>query len=147
MNPSCKELSAELASKGIRSSFQRIKVLEYLVKNQYHPTVDQIYKDLKNEIPTLSKTTIYNTLDHFIEAGLIRVLAIEDNETRYDIVTETHGHFKCRECGSIFNFSANMDSLVAEELSGFKIIDRDVYFKGFCPKCLININDNLERSK
>jgi len=137
-----KDLSAELKNRKVRPSYQRIKVLEYLNKNQCHPTVDQIFKDLKSEIPTLSKSTIYNTLNLFLRSGLIREINIEDNEIRYDIITKNHGHFKCENCGKIFNFSIDFNSFKTEELSGFKIIDKNVYFKGICPGCLSNINNN-----
>lgn len=133
------DLSTELINRNIRPSHQRIKVLEYLNKNQCHPTVDQIFKDLHSEIPTLSKSTIYNTLNLFLEAGLIKVITIEYNETRYDTITENHGHFKCEECGAIFNFNIDIDSLATEELTGFKVLDKNVYFKGVCPRCLLNI--------
>ncbi len=142
MKLSFEDLPTELKNRNIRPSHQRIKVLEYLIKNQCHPAVDQIYKDLKSEIFTLSKATIYNTLNLFLETGLVRVLAIEENETRFDIITENHGHFKCVECGEIFNFNLDIDSKVSEELTGFKVNDKNVYFKGFCPKCLLNINQN-----
>ena len=137
-----KDLSAELKNRKVRPSYQRFKVLEYLNKNQCHPTVDQIFKDLQSEIPTLSKSTIYNSLNLFLKSGLIRVINIEDNETRYDIITKNHGHFKCESCGKIFNFSIDLNFFKTEELSGFKIIDKNVYFKGICPKCLSNINNN-----
>ena len=141
------DLSTELGNRNIRPSHQRIKVLEYLTNNQCHPTVDQIFKDLQSEIPTLSKATIYNTLKLFLEAGLVRALNIEDNETRYDIITEAHGHFKCEECCTIYNFQIDIDSIAAEELTGFKVVDKSVYFKGVCQKCLFNINHRTERSK
>jgi len=134
--------STELLNRNIRPSHQRIKVLEYLIKNQCHPTVDQVFRDLQSEIPTLSKSTIYNTLYLFLEAGLIRVITIEDNETRYEIITETHGHFKCQKCGAIFDFDIDIDSLATGNMIGFKVIEKNVYFKGICPKCLININHN-----
>jgi Fur family transcriptional regulator, peroxide stress response regulator len=147
MNNGFKNLATTLTSNNIRPSFQRIKVLEYLIKNQVHPTVDRIFKDLLSEIPTLSKTTVYNTLDLFVAAGLVRVLTIEDNETRYDIITETHGHFKCEECGAIYNFKVDTGLLATDELTGFKIVDRNVYFKGVCSKCLLNINNNKRKEQ
>jgi Fur family transcriptional regulator, peroxide stress response regulator len=142
MNPIYKELSAKLTNNHIRPSIQRIKVLEYLANNRGHPTVDQIYKDLQREIPTLSKTTIYNTLNLFLAIGLVQELTIDDLEARYDIITEPHGHLKCNQCGTIFNFAITIESLPVEDLTGFKITDRNVYFKGVCPKCLANINSN-----
>jgi len=140
MNLLFQDLASELKKRNIRPSHQRIQILDYLHKNQCHPTADQIYKDLQNEIPTLSKATIYNTLSLFVEAGLVRVLSIENKETRYDIITETHGHFKCDHCGVIVNFELDPSSIAAEELTGFRISVKNVYFRGACPGCLININ-------
>lgn len=136
MEPSLETLSAELKRRNIRLSYQRIKVLEYLTKKQSHPTVDQIYCELLPEIPTLSKTTVYNTLNALVEADLVRVINIEDNETRYDILTENHGHFKCETCGMIYDFDIDISSFTTRGMEGFKVHAKNVYFKGVCPGCL-----------
>lgn len=141
MNITFEELTNELKNKNIRLSHQRLKVLEYINNNKTHPTVDQIYTDLQKEIPTLSKTTIYNTLNALIDANLVRLLTIEDNETRYDSTTKNHGHFKCESCGEIFDFDIDFDSLAIEGLGSFKVNHKDVYFKGTCPQCIKKNND------
>jgi Fur family peroxide stress response transcriptional regulator len=141
MKPSFEDLKQELKIKNINLSHQRLKVLEYLAQNHCHPTVDQIFTDLQKDISTLSKTTVYNTLRIMIDAGLVRGITIEDHETRYDIVTESHGHFKCESCGTIFDFPIDIDSLVPGYLSNFKINNKNVYFKGLCPRCLSKINE------
>lgn len=135
MKTTFEELSKKLKSKNIRLSHQRLKVLEYIANNRCHPTVEQIYSELHKEIPSLSKTTVYNTLNTLVKSGLVKLITIEDNETRYDIVTDNHGHFKCESCGSIYDFEINIDSFNTRDLNGFKINDKDVYFKGICPKC------------
>lgn len=129
------DLLNELKLKKIRLSHQRLKVLEFLAKNYIHPTADQIYNGLHDEVPTLSKTTVYNTLNSLVETGLVRVINIEDNEARYDIVTENHGHFKCGKCGKIFDFDIDIDSFKSHGLTNFKIMDKNIYFKGICPQC------------
>ena len=134
------ELSTELVKKNLRPSHHRIKILEYLLDKQGHPSVDQIFNDLHKEIPTLSKSTVYNTLNLFITARLVRMLTIEENETRYDLIVDKHGHFKCESCGTIYDFKINIDDFIADELSDFQINDQDVYFKGICPSCLSNKN-------
>jgi len=139
---SFEELRNKISHKGINLSHQRLKVLEYLYQNQCHPTADQIFTDLQRDISTLSKTTVYNALHILAGAGLVRVITIEDNEARYDIVVENHGHFKCDSCGSIYNFRIDVDSLVSDDLRDFKIDDKNIYFKGVCPGCLSNINEN-----
>lgn len=142
MNPSFEELMKRIKQKGINLSHQRLKIFEYLYQNQCHPTVDQIFSDLQKDIPTLSKTTVYNSLRILAEEGLVRLITIEENEIRYDIVVENHGHFKCESCGTIYNFSIDVDLLISEDLKRFKIDDKNVYFKGICPRCLSSINEN-----
>ena len=103
-----------------------------------HPTVDEIYNALVNEIPTLSKTTVYNTLKLFESAGITRAITIEDNEARYDINVDNHGHFKCKQCGKIYDFSINMEKMELEGLNNFIITEKNVYFKGVCAECREN---------
>lgn len=129
------ELKKELMRRKIPLSYQRLKVLEYLTQNQSHPTVDQIFTDLQQEISTLSKTTVYNTLRVLDEAGLVRVINIENHETRYDINVENHGHFKCESCGKIYDFRTPKEALTYDDLKDFVIKERNVYFNGFCPQC------------
>lgn len=135
-------LSKELIKRQIRLSNRRLKVLEYLCANLDHPTADQIYIKIKKEEPTLSKTTVYNTLHLLVDTGLVRVVNIEDNEAHYDIVNDSHGHFKCQQCGAITDFDIDLERLSSNALSGFRVIDKSVYFKGICPKCLSNIEIN-----
>ena len=147
MDPGYRALVTKLTSKNIKPSVQRIKILEYMINNECHPNADQIYQQLQKDIPTLSKTTVYNTLERFVEAGLVKLLNIEENENRYDIITELHGHFKCEECGSIINFDLDSDQISSEMLDGFMIRDKNVYFKGVCPHCLVNINCNQRKER
>lgn len=135
MNTLFQDLTNLLVQNDIRPSYQRIKILEYLHNNHIHPTADDIFHALIPEIPTLSKSTVYNTLDLFINNELVKLLSIEDTEARYDILTNNHGHFKCMSCGEIYNFSIDIENLTIDELDGFMINDKNVYFKGVCPKC------------
>ena len=125
-----------LVAHHIAPSQPRLLILKYLIEHQCHPTVDQIFTALRPEIPSLSKATVYNTLNAFIEAKLVRPLTIEDKETRYDIVMETHGHFKCSACGGIINFAVDIDRFVADDLREFRITAKNVYFDGLCPACI-----------
>jgi len=142
MNQMYENIAEELLKRKIKPSHYRMKVLEYLDANRNHPTVEQIFASLQKELPTLSKATIYNTLNLFVENKLVRIITIEENETRYDLIIENHGHFKCESCGKIYDFGIDIDSFISEDLNNFKINDKNVYFKGICPECLLNINNN-----
>ncbi len=136
MSVSIQVIKDQLVRKGIRPSYQRIKVLEYLHQNKGHPTVDEIFNFLSPDIPSLSKTTIYNTLHAFVEAGLVRLVNINDDEMRYDILLSDHGHFQCEACGTIFDFAVDIDRIPIDGLNRFEINEKNVYFKGLCPNCL-----------
>lgn len=121
----------------VKPSYQRIKIFEYLYNKKTHPTVDEIYKSLSSEIPTLSKTTVYNTLNLFIEKGLVNLLTIEENETRYDINTGIHGHFKCNCCGKLYDFPIDITKLVGQEIKIYDVEEYHIYLIGVCKNCKI----------
>ena len=139
------QVTQELARQGIRLAKRRLQVVEYLCTHPGHPTVDEIHSALRPTLPTLSKTTVYNTLFLLQSAGLLRLLNIADNETRYDLITANHGHFKCDNCGEIVNFPLDIDAIPVPSLDQFQILQKDVYFKGICPKCRQNINKKSGR--
>ncbi len=120
----------------IKPSYQRMKIFEYLIVNRNHPTVDTIYQALIKEIPTLSKTTVYNTLNLFVEKKIVTVIVIEENETRYDADVSIHGHFKCQQCGEVYDINIRMDGIDISTLDNFQINEHHLYFKGICEKCL-----------
>jgi Fur family transcriptional regulator, peroxide stress response regulator len=136
LNQKIVNLAGKLVEKNIKPSYQRIKILEYLTIKRTHPTVDKIFNSLIKEIPTLSKATVYNTLELLKRANLVRVVTIEDNETRFDATVVNHGYFKCESCGNIYDFAVNIDNLSIDSLEHFKISEKNVYFKGICPGCL-----------
>jgi Fe2+ or Zn2+ uptake regulation protein len=131
------ETKTRLQSRGIRPSIQRLKIMEHLYEHvKDHPTAEAIYTALSPEIPTLSRATVYNTLHSFHRAGLINCLNLDGLESHYDVLLELHGHFRCHECGGIFDFPVSIDNLHAEGLEQFQIDHRNIIFTGLCPVCL-----------
>lgn len=122
-----------LKSKNIRPSVIRIMIFDYLYNNRTHPTVDEIYSGLVKNVPTLSKTTVYNTLKLFVESGITKSITIEGFQTRFDADTAMHGHFLCKQCGKVYDF--NIDEVSDNELDGFTISTKEVYYSGICRNC------------
>lgn len=135
MSMTIEDLTNELKSRNINVSHQRLKVLEFLYKNQDHPTAYDIYKSLHKEIHTLSKTTVYNTLNTLVDAKLVRPINIDESNTRYDINTYNHGHFRCESCQNITDFEINSEHINIPSLKDYNIINQELYIKGFCPDC------------
>jgi Fur family peroxide stress response transcriptional regulator len=137
-----KNIGEHLWKHNIKPSYPRKRIMDYLVSKKSHPTVDEIYTELVKEIPTLSKTTVYKTLNLFISANIARVVTIEGNEARYDADVSNHGHFKCERCGVVYDFYFLDEDIKTEGLNNFEVHEKNVYYKGICPKCLENKNHN-----
>ena len=128
-----------LLSFGIKPSVQRIAIMDYLLTHRTHPAIDEIYLALCEQIPTLSKTTVYNTLKLFVEHGAAQMLTIDERNTCYDADIQLHAHFLCKKCGKILDFplSTEKDKVSAMKEEGFKVDEIHQYFKGYCPSCLV----------
>lgn len=124
-----------LINSDINVSYQRMKIMEYLIGNENHPTVVDIYNDLKEEIPTFSKATVYNTMKLFQEKNLVQSISIKEDEVCFDPNISFHGHFLCKECGQIYDFPVELNN-VKELFDGdFKIDNAHYYLKGICSLC------------
>ncbi len=124
-----------LSEHGIKASYQRIRILKYFQEHLSHPTVNDIYQELVTEIPTLSKTTVYNTLNLFVDNNILDVILIEENEARYDWSMKTHGHFKCIRCGDLYDISVDINTEAIENAYGFHTKEQHIYIKGVCKNC------------
>ena len=132
---STSEIKQHLKNHGVKASLQRVKIYEYLERYKSHPTVDEIYNALVGELITLSKTTVYNTLDLFIKNNVVIQILIEDNEARYDADVSNHGHFKCIKCNKVYDFIYDLAEYPIDDLEGFKLDEYHTYIKGTCKKC------------
>lgn len=94
-----------LLEHNIKPSMQRIAIMEYLMEHPIHPSADDIYTALSPSMPTLSKTTVYNTLKLFSEQGAALMLTIDEKNTNFDADTSVHSHFLCKRCGQFMTWN------------------------------------------
>jgi Fur family peroxide stress response transcriptional regulator len=88
------------------------------------------------KIPSLSKTTVYNTLKLFVEKDLVEEITIEGTEKRYDLYNpDSHAHFRCSSCGKLFDITLQIRQHESPDLDGFTIHRQSVHFTGLCPQC------------
>ncbi|GHT79260.1 transcriptional repressor [Bacteroidia bacterium] len=130
-----KEILDKLTECGVKPSPQRMAILQFLVMHPVHPTVEFVYNSLSPKMPTLSKTTVYNTLKLLSEHRAIQTLAIDEKNIRYDATTMVHAHFHCKRCGKVYDL--HVKGLNGLEVSNplFKVTDCQIYYKGLCEEC------------
>ncbi len=133
-------LCRRLKEAGVKPSLQRLAVLEHLCARYDHPTADMIYAGLHASVPTLSKTTVYNTLRLFCEAGLACSLNLDAGNQRFDGQTHRHDHFICRHCGRVFDVpaadaKAGSRAELPAGLREFEVFRTEVSYFGLCADC------------
>lgn len=136
-----------LVSKGIKPTYQRLKILEYLARHKTHATADMIYHSLVKEIPTMSRTTVYNTMKSFLEKGIVKSVEITGTEARFDLNVKSHHHFLCDKCGRIIDIEVVCPNISRTEIDGHRIKDLYGYFKGTCCDCLAKAGEKTDEGK
>ena len=93
------EAYTRLVERGIRPSVQRIAIMDFLLKHPIHPNIEDVYNALENKVPTLSRTTVYNSLRLLSEQNAAQMITIDEHHVCYDGNIEPHVHFYCKKCG------------------------------------------------
>jgi len=131
-----------LLNHAIKPSVQRLAVMEYLQTHLTHPTVEDIYLDLLPTMPTLSRTTVYNTLKLFEDHGVVSHIGIDSRNARFDGNTVPHNHFRCKGCGTIMDVWDSRGVNSSPDIPNdqdFTITEIHVYYKGYCKNCRENL--------
>ncbi len=139
MNTKLEQLQNILEENNIRPTYIRLRVLDYLDGNKNHPTADMIYEKLLKEIPTISKMSVYNTLNLFSEKGIVNQLVITGTETRFDGNPSSHHHFFCEKCSKVYDLGIECGEckyLEKNSIKGHKINEAHVSLKGICKNCI-----------
>ena len=118
---------------------QRLAILKILAQSEGHPSVEQIYEQVKTDFPTTSLATVYKTVKLLKSLDEILELGFADGGSRYDgNKPYPHPHVICIKCGNI----VDPEHPVMEELSrnvaidtGYKITHHRLDFYGICPAC------------
>ena len=128
--------------RGIRPSMQRLAIMDYLINHPIHPTIDDVYQALSNKVPSLSRTTVYNTLRMLSENQAAQMITIDEHRVCYDGNVESHVHFYCKKCGKIIDlFGEQAPKLEGEKtVEGNIIQEEQLYYKGICAKCAKKLN-------
>jgi len=121
-----------------RETKQREAILRVLRNTRSHPTADQIYDEVRREIPNISKGTVYRNLQVLQEDGVISELNLNGTLSRYEAKRESHYHFRCEKCGRIFDLDDPVDKGLDERVSkktGFTVSHHQTEFHGLCKDC------------
>lgn len=122
---------------GLKQTPQRLAILEYLDGNINHPTVDDVYTDIKVKFPTMSLATVYKTLETLKAKRYLRELTIDKERKHFDPDTSRHHHLICIKCKKIVDIKKEFPVEIPDEhKASFEITDTNIEFYGICPVCI-----------
>ncbi len=125
-------VAKDLRAVGLRPTEQRIALFNLLFADgDRHVTAEELHAEVLAHGITLSIATVYNALNDFTEAGLIRVLAVEGARTWYDTNISDHHHFYIEGDGEIRDIDATSISItnIPEPPDGYEIANIDVVIR------------------
>lgn len=127
---------SELRERGLRVTPQRRAILEVVNEaHDAHLTADEIHARAVAQLPEVSRATVYNVLGEFERVGLLQVVS-GLGAARYDRnVDHDHHHFRCLECGRLYDISPPAAAKLSAGIPGFKVQRTHVILEGTCPEC------------
>ena len=88
------ELITRLKAAELRPTRQRLALAKLLFSGgDRHVTAEQLHAEALDAEVKVSLATIYNTLNQFTDAGLLREVVVEPGRSYFDTNTDEHHHF------------------------------------------------------
>jgi Fur family transcriptional regulator, iron response regulator len=87
------DLIRRLKEHGLSASAQRLAVARFVLTTTAHPSADQVLAAVQKKFPSISRATVYNTLNAFVKCGLLRELVLAEGKTVFDPNMGPHHHF------------------------------------------------------
>lgn len=132
-------LRQALEANGQRFTEQRAAVYRFLTSTESHPTADEVFLEVRTDVPVISLATVYKSLETLVGCGLAMKLTYGDGSARYDGRTDPHHHARCLGCSRIVDVAGNLaaDDLreLQDETEGFEVTGYRLEFTGFCEDC------------
>jgi len=125
-------IAKELRAVGLRPTEQRAALYKLLFADGHrHITAEELHGEALARGIVLSVATVYNALNDFTQAGLVRVLAVEGARTWFDTNIADHHHFYVEGKGEIHDIDSDSITIanIPEPPEGFEIANVDVVIR------------------
>ena len=128
-----------LERKHLKRTEERHKVLEAICAFKGHFDVNMILNQLQKSQFSVSRATIYNTLEILIDADVVIRHPLNGNTQQYELccLSTNHTHLVCTQCGSIRKISSKEQPIdpSAMRKNRFTPAYYCLYIYGQCAKC------------
>jgi Fe2+ or Zn2+ uptake regulation protein len=142
-------LRRALEANGQRFTEQRAAVFRFLLSTDMHPTADEVFLAVRQDVPIISLATVYKSLETLVGCGLAVKLTYGDGSARYDGRTDPHHHARCLRCTRIFDVAGTLPSDELDELHekarDFLVTGYRLELTGYCSECAEALSERERR--
>jgi Fur family transcriptional regulator, iron response regulator len=125
------DVMARLRRHGIQPTPQRSAVAEHVLAARTHASAEEVWAQVRRRCPTPSRATVYNTLNLFVEKGLIRTQVLKEGTAVFDPRIDAHHHFIDVNTGKTYDVPWDALKVSGEKaLHGFEVREYQVILRG-----------------
>ena len=129
-----------LHEKGLRCTPERKLITEEAFSENTHFEAPELLTQLKKKGASVSRATVYRTLQLLVECNLLSAIKLGENHTHYEPHYGRHHHYHliCSQCGKVIEFSSTTIQNLRDELDesfGFDISGNTIEITGVCCEC------------
>lgn len=117
---------------------QRRLIYETVQNSYAHPTADEVFRLVREQLPNISLGTVYRNLGVLTEAGQLRKIAVPGQPDHYDRMGQWHDHMVCEHCGRMFDIQLSGSPSLIEQLqrqAGVEITGYSLVARCVCAAC------------
>ncbi|MEA5114409.1 MAG: transcriptional repressor [Geobacteraceae bacterium] len=130
---------SRIRERDFRLTPQRLTIIRILATSKDHPSVDEVYQEVRTQFPTTSVATVYKTITLLKELNEVLELGFPDGSNRYDGYRPyPHPHAICTNCRKIMDPEISSVDELSEEMrkkTGYTFSFHRLDFFGLCPEC------------
>ncbi len=137
-------LKDRLRESGVKATHQRMEIFKEVLKSHDHPSAENIYKNIRKRLPTVSLDTVYRTLWLLVDMDILQALGNSRERTRFDANFDKHHHFTCKVCGEVYDFmNDHLNCLnIPSDLPEIGNVERiTIEVRGICNNCIQNTTE------
>ncbi len=101
-------IAQKLRDAGLRPTRQRTALGDLLFNNSdRHVSAEELFEEARSANIVISLATVYNTLNQFSDAGLLRTISIDSTRIYFDTKTGDHHHFFLEDSDELLDMPEN----------------------------------------
>lgn len=132
-----------------RNTIQQEIICGIVKSMRTHPSPDEVYKEVHNLHPSISRATVYRVLNKLADKGELLKVHMPNTADRFDFRTDNHIHIFCTECGRVFDADIENSASGLKEMNdriksspalremGFNVNKINISLEGVCPDCKV----------